>query len=209
MNKKEKTFDKKLLELEKPNPSYKEKYEKEKKKMLEKKISISGRICLGILLIIGVLFIAYFSTTLIGTLPQIPPDNMMRITYPFVILGFILSVIWIILLIYLIISGKSGSRVNLSLVAGIGLAISYILTIVFTFISEFPILRLEPQDWRVKLQEQLAVAMFFMFVFVGLYLILRTLFRLEFKTHEKLLEIELQLASISEKIEVKSENKKV
>ena len=207
MNKQNKTFGEKLIEIEKPKPSYKEKYEIEKKKMFEKKISVSGKICLGILFITGIIFIAYFLITLVGTLPNIPPNNIIRITYPFVILGLFLSVVWVILLVYLIISGKSGSRINLSLVAGFGLAVSFILTIVFTFISEISILRMEPQDWRVKLQEQLAVTIFFMLVFVALYLILKILYRLEFKMHEKLLEIELHLAELAEKIEVKYEKK--
>ena len=37
MNKQNKTFGEKLIEIEKPKPSYKEKYEIEKKKMFEKK----------------------------------------------------------------------------------------------------------------------------------------------------------------------------
>ena len=37
MNKFDKTFDEKLIEMEKPNPTYREKYEKEMKNMLEKK----------------------------------------------------------------------------------------------------------------------------------------------------------------------------
>ena len=201
MNEMNKTFDEKLLGQEKINPSLKERHEKEKKKMLEKNISISEKVCLGVLLFIGIFFNVYFFTTLFKTLPMIPPDNMIRITYPFVILGLLLSIAWVILLVYLIISGNSNSRINLSLIIGIGLAIGFILTVVFTFISEFSILSIEPQDWRVKLQEQLAIAMFFMFVFLGLYLILRKLYMLEFKTQEKLLEIELHLAELSEKLE--------
>ena len=142
MNEMNKTFDEKLLGQEKINPSLKERHEKEKKKMLEKNISISEKefigldeqvisekVCLGVLLFIGIFFNVYFFTTLFKTLPMIPPDNMIRITYPFVILGLLLSIAWVILLVYLIISGNSNSRINLSLIIGIGLAIGFILTV--------------------------------------------------------------------------------
>ena len=58
-----------------------------------------------------------------------------------------------------------------------------------------------PQDWRVKLNEQLAAVVFFMLVFIGLYLIIRVLCRLEFKTHEKLSEIEYRILELAEKME--------
>jgi hypothetical protein len=171
--------------------------------MVEKKLSVFGRVCFGLLLTIGVLFIIGCLDMLIGVLPKLDPNHFIRITYPFVILGLILSVAWVILLGYLVISGKYGLRINLSLITGIGLAISFILTIVFTLFQEYALLLANPQDWRVKINEQFAIVIFFMLVFIGLYLIIRMLYRLEFKTHEKLLEIEYRLADLAEKIESK------
>lgn len=207
MNKFDKTFDEKLLEMEKPNPSYKEKYEKEKKKMLERKISLSGRIGITIFFAYGILSIRTFVRLLDWALPSEGISN--TVTYGFVISGLIMAITFTILTGYLVIRVKFHSIIRPSLVIGFGASMSLFLIVSWTFFTQLPLLQINPQDWRVKLQEQLAVAMFFMFVFIGLYLILRTLFRLEFKTHEKLLEIELQLASISEKIEIKSENKQV
>lgn len=102
---------------------------------------------------------------------------------------------------YLVISGKYGLRINLSHITGIGLAISFILTIVFTLVQEYALVRANPQDWRVKLDEQFAVTIFFMLIFVGLFLILRVLYRLEFKIREKLLEIEYRILDLAEKME--------
>lgn len=102
---------------------------------------------------------------------------------------------------YLAISDKYGLRINLSHITGIGLAISFILTIVFTLVQEYALVRANPQDWRVKLDEQFAVTIFFMLIFVGLFLILRVLYRLEFKTREKLLEIEYRILELAEKME--------
>lgn len=187
--------------MEKPDAAKWKKYEKEVQAMVEKKLSVFGRVFFGLLLPIGILFIIFFMNMLLSVLPGTNPNNFIRITYPFVVLGLILSVAWVILLGYLVISGKYGLRINLSLIAGMGLAISFLLTIVFTFVQEYDLVRANPQDWRVKLNEQLAVVIFFMLVFIGLYLIIRTLYRLEFKTREKLLEIELGLAELKEQIE--------
>lgn len=201
MSRSNKTFRDKLLDMEKPDAAKWKKYEKEVQAMVEKKLSVFGRVFFGLLLPIGILFIIFFMNMLLSVLPGTNPNNFIRITYPFVVLGLILSVAWVILLGYLVISGKYGLRINLSLIAGMGLAISFLLTIVFTFVQEYDLVRANPQDWRVKLNEQLAVVIFFMLVFIGLYLIIRTLYRLEFKTREKLLEIELGLAELKEQIE--------
>lgn len=187
--------------MEKSDAAQRKKYEKEVEAMIEKNLSVFGRVCCGLLLPIDILFIVYFMSMFLSVLPGIGPNNFIRITYPFVILGFFLSVAWVVLLGYLVISGKYGLRINLSLITGIGLAISFLLTIVFTFVQEYDLVRANPQDWRVKLNEQFAVVIFFMLVFIGLYLIIRVLYRLEFKTREKLLEIELRLIELHEKIE--------
>ena len=55
MNKPDKTFREKLLELNKPNESYKDKYEKEIWKMLEKKLNYFWRAGFAILSIMGLL----------------------------------------------------------------------------------------------------------------------------------------------------------
>ncbi len=81
---------------------------------------------------------------------------------------------------------------------------SFLLVVAYTFFMQITLLQINPQDWRIKLQEQLGAAAFFMFVFAGFYLIIRVLYRLESKTHEKLLEIEYLLVDLSEKIENKT-----
>jgi len=201
MNKPNEALRDRLLNIEKLNDTPRKIYEKEVQAMIRKELSAFGRVCFGLLLLIGILFIMFFVGMLLSVLPGTNPNNFVRITYPFVILGLILSGAWVILLGYLVISGKCGLRINLSLITGIGLAISFLVTIIFTLIQEYGLVRANPQDWRVKMNEQLAVAIFFMLVFIGLYLIIRALYRLEFKTQEKLLEIELRLGELGEKIE--------
>lgn len=199
MNKTNEKFRDKLLALEKTNPTYKEKYETEIKKMLEKKISISGRVGVVILAAYGILSICAYVDLLSWALPSEGISN--TVTYGFVLSGFVLAITFTLLTVYLVIFGKFGSRIKPSLIIGLGAAMSFFLVVAWTFFTEITLLQINPQDWRVKLQEQLAVAMFFIFVFIGLYLILRVLYRLEFKTREKLLEIELRIADLAEKME--------
>ena len=55
MNEFDKTFDEKLIEMEKLNPDYRGNYEKEIKNMLEKKLNHFWRVGFAILSILGLL----------------------------------------------------------------------------------------------------------------------------------------------------------
>ncbi len=201
MNKSNKTFRNELLDMEKPNVNYKEKYEKEIHKMVEKKLGVFGRVGIGLLAATGVLVILAFVDLLQWAVPTEGISN--TVTYGFILSGLVLAVVFTILTVYLVIFGRFGLRIKPSLIVGVGAAMFFFLIVARTFFTELILLQINPQDWRVKLQEQLAVAIFFMLVFVGLYLILRILYRLEFRTREKLLEIEYRLVELTEKIESK------
>ena len=167
--------------------------------MLEKKVSTHVRIGIVILAAYGILSICTYVDLLSWALPYEGMSN--TVTYGFVLSGFILAITFTLLTVYLVIFGKFGSIIKPSLIIGLGAAMSFFLVVAWTFFTEITLLEINPQDWRVKLQEQLAVVIFFMLVFIGLYLILRALYKLEFKTHEKLLEVELRIADIAEKME--------
>ena len=201
MNKSNKTFRNELLDMEKPNVNYKEKYEKEIHKMVEKKLGVFGRVGIGLLAATGVLVILAFVDLLKWAVPTEGISN--TVTYGFILSGLVLAVVFTILTVYLVLFGRFGLRIKPSLIVGVGAAMIFFLIVARTFFTELSLLQINPQDWRVKLQEQLAAAIFFMLVFVGLYLILRVLYRLEFKTREKLLEIEYRLVELTEKIESK------
>jgi membrane protease YdiL (CAAX protease family) len=202
MNESRKTFRDELLSMEKPNDAYKKKYEKEIQAMSEKKLSTFGRIGVGLLVAFGLLVIFVFADMLQWALPSEGISN--TVTYGFVLSGLSLAIVFTLLAGYLVICGRFGLIIKPSLVVGIGTVMSFLLVVAYTFFMEITLLQINPQDWRVKLQEQLAAAAFFMFVFAGLYLIIRVLYRLESKTHEKLLEIEYRLIDLSEKIENKT-----
>ncbi len=202
MNDSRKIFRDELLSMEKPNDAYKKKYEKEIQAMSEKKLSTFGRIGVGLLVAFGLLVIFVFVDLLQWALPSEGISN--TVTYGFVLSGLFLAIVFTLLTGYLVICGRFGLIIKPSFVVGIGMVMSFLLVATYTFFMELPLLQANPQDWRVKLQEQLGAAAFFMFVFAGLYLIIRVLYRLEFKTHEKLLEIEYRLIDLSEKIENKT-----
>jgi len=85
-------------------------------------------------------------------------------------------------------------------VAGTGGLMMFCYVVVRTLLLEYELIRWVPNDWRAKLYEQLALAIFFMLVLMGLYLILRVVCRMEFRTQEKLLGIEYRLAELAEKV---------
>ncbi len=202
MNESRKTFRDELLSMEKPNDAYKKKYEKEIQAMSEKKLSTFGRIGVGLLAAYGLLVIFAYTDLLRWALPSEGISN--TVTYGSVLSGLSLAIVFTLLAGYLVICGRFGLIIKPSLVVGIGTVMSFLLVVAYTFFMEITLLQINPQDWRLKLQEQLAAAAFFMFVFAGLYLIIRVLYRLESKTHEKLLEIEYRLIDLSEKIENKT-----
>ena len=199
MNGPEETFRDELLSMEKPNDAYKKRYEKEIQAMSEKKLSAFGRIGVGLLVAFGLLVIFVFVDLFQWALPAEGISN--TVTYGFVLSGLFLAIVFTLLTGYLVICGRFGLIIKPSLVVGIGTVMSFLLVVAYTFFMEITLLQINPQDWRVRLQEQLAAAAFFMFVFAGLYLIIRVLYRLESRTHEKLLEIEHRILELSEKLD--------
>ena len=119
----------------------------------------------------------------------------------FWLLGFVPALVWTGLTLYLAVRGRFHAWVSPFLVAGAGAATMFVYVVLRTFreemILEMPV---NVDDWRIRLSEQLALAAFFVLILVGLYLILRVAYRMEFRTQEKLLEIEYRLAELAEKV---------
>ena len=202
MNESRKIFRDELLSMEKPNDTYKRQYEREIQAMSEKQLSTFGRIGVGLLVAYGLLVIFVYADLLRWALPSEGISNI--VTYGFVLSGLFLAIVFTLLTGYIVVRGRFGLIIKPSFVVGIGTVMSFLLVVAYTFFMEITLLQINPQDWRIKLQEQLGAAVFFMFVFAGLYQIIRVLYRLESKTHEKLLEIEYRLVDLSEKIENKT-----
>jgi len=195
----DKTLRERLLDMETPNATQKESLEKQVRAILEGRLSVATRLGLGLLAGIGILFVLDF-VHVRGWLPS-SQDMSRNVTGSFWLLGFISALAWTALTAYSAIRGRLGSRVRASLIAGLGAAMIFVYLIIRTFGIQFALLRADPERYRVNWDEQFTIAVFFLLVFAGLYLILRVVYRMESKTQEKLLEIEYRLADLAEKIE--------
>ena len=194
MDKKDKTFDEKLLELEKPNPSYKEKYEKEKKKMFEKKLTLFGRLLYALLGFISFLFGLFYIKMGILIMRQMSTSSWTTL--------FTLGVIC------LVFSGLA----TLIVVKGTIKLKSYPMAIACMLFAFVIIMLAGVMGRGIKQTDPLSTiqTVIYGIVFLlvtSLLIILNRIQQSEYHTREKLLQIELHMASISEKIEAKSPDK--
>ncbi len=190
MNKFDKTFDEKLLGMEKTNPSLKERYEKEKKKMLEKKLTGWTKVSQFVSLIMGLGFAVIF-----GTLAVIVPKEFPLWGRSIFALGALFGLVLIIVQVSILKKGKLDLKKDEIVGAGFGWAfIVIVATIVLVFSGKLP-------DRVIAVQ--MLVNLIFFEIAAAAGLIKAFIQRSELNTREKLLEIELCLAELSEKLECK------
>ena len=84
---------------------------------------------------------------------------------------------------------------------------TFFFIVIHTFFNVFALMTVKPTDWaldwRVRLIEWLAIAVLFFVTLISLVLILRVVYRLEYKTQEKLLEVQYQLTELRETLTTK------
>ena len=202
MNEFDKTFDEKLIEMEKLNPDYRGNYEKEIKNMLEKKLNHFWRVGFAILSILGLLAaIPFFEmiTKRFGT----SLGEFIRIV---AFLGCILTMTWVVTTGWIAIKGKLNLRKYPARIAAIGIAMGFFFISYFLFVFVFPIALNEPMDYRSIIGIYLALIGFFFVVIIALSVIISVLYGFGYRTREKLLEIELHLAELSERLESKNKS---
>ena len=197
-NQSNKTFSEKLLEMEKPNTTYKEQFEIQLQTALEKRLNYPCRIGLAILGVVGLL-IAILCGQMVFSRISRELALFVRIVY---LSGMVLTIAWAILMGWVAVRGKLNLRIQLSRIVTIGIALGFFFMLDFTGRFVLPLARDENKSIFGTL---LVLIGFFFIVTVGLCLILRILYRTEFKTREKLLEIEYRIAELAEKIEDKSD----
>jgi len=205
MSRSEKTLRERLLDMETPEVNQKEACERQVQALWERRLSVPTRVGLGLLAILGVLLVRDFLWLWRWALP--PDGEMSRsVTGTVWFIGFAFAIVFTALSGYAAVWGRLGSRIRPSLIAGTGVAMAFVYMVVRVFGMEYPLLRYDPHDGRILLVGQLGAAVFFLLVFAGLHLILRVVYRMEFKTQEKLLRLEYRLADLAEKIEKRQVN---
>jgi hypothetical protein len=190
MHELDKTLRERLLSMEQNAGTLKGRDAPQIRAILERRLSIPVRIGLGLLAGIGVWITLYYVELLQHHVAGL-------LLWP----SLVFSLGWTATTAHLAVRGKLGTRISPSHVMGLGAGMVFTLTFVWTFLTEHDLLQANPLDWRLRLGEQAAAAILFGIVFVGLFLILRIAYRMEFKTQEKFLELELRLADLAEKID--------
>lgn len=204
MDKSDETFRDKLLEIEKPNVNYKEKYEKEIQAMLEKKLTSLGRAGFAVLAIVGLLAAIQFGGPAFSKLPANEVGFFIRaVTVP----GLVLALAWAALMGWVAVKGTFNLRTQAPAIAGICLLLGFFFIAEMMFMFVVPVTFENPIDWRSIFGTQLALMAFFFLITIALCVILSILYRTEFRTREKLLEIEYHLAELAEKIQGKPQKK--
>ena len=188
MNKSNKTFRDKLLEIEKPNPALKEKYEREVQAMVEKKITGVTKLAHICSLVMGLGFLALF-----GTVAIMAPKEFPLWGRSIFALGAIFGFIIIAFEAWLLKRGTIDLKKDEVAMAGLGWGFVVIVTtIVLVFSGKLP-------DPLIGIR--MVVYLLFFEIAAGFMLNKAFMQRSELNTREKLLEIEHRLAEISEKIE--------
>jgi len=196
MNQSNKTFSEKLLEMEKPNTTYKEQFERQVQAVFEKRLNYAWRVGLLLLSVAGLLIAIPCGEMAFSRMSN-ELALFVRAVY---ISGMVLAIAWAILMGWVAVRGKLNLRIQLSRIVTIGIALGFFFMLDFTGRFVLPLARDENKSIFGTL---LVLIGFFFIVTVGLCLILRILYRTEFKTREKLLEIEYRLAELAEKLEAK------
>jgi Na+/proline symporter len=191
MNMHNNSFTDRLLAMEKTSPIYKEQYERKVKAMLEKKLSRIQRVGFALLAVIGIC-----ATILFCNMVQKKQEDIWRL---FTVPPLVLAIIWTLLTGWITVTGKLKLRSQRLGIIIIALAMCFFTVVAFMLIWIIPLSRRDISDLPV-LGTQLTLVGFFLVNTIGLCVVLAGLNRLDFRSREKLLEIECRLVDLTEKI---------
>ncbi|NIP22491.1 MAG: hypothetical protein GWN67_01150 [Phycisphaerae bacterium] len=185
------SFTERLLAMEKTSPIYKEKYERKVKAMLEKKLSKIQRFGFALLAVIGICATIWFCNMV-----QKKQEDIWRL---FTVPPLVLAFIWTLLTGWITVTGKLKLRSQRLGIIIIALALCFFTVVAFMLIWIIPLSRRDISDLPI-LGTQLTLVGFFLVNTIGLCVVLAGLNRLDFRSREKLLEIECRLIDLTEKI---------
>ncbi len=186
MNESQKTFRDRLLDVEKANTPYKEKYEKEIKEMFEQKLTGLqkwGQV-LGLAMGLGFFF-------LFGTLAIIVPKEFPLWGRVIWIIGAVFGLVFAALSVCILKKGTVNLKTDELSSAWLGwgfIVIITSITLVYSGRLPEPITGVRMIVWMLVFE-----------VSAGIFLLKAIIQRSEVNTREKLLEIEYRLAELAEK----------
>jgi hypothetical protein len=200
MNEKDKTMRDRLLDVEKPNIANREEYQKRMQAIVSKKLSLLERLGFAALAIVGLLAALPFAELSFSKVGPGMEFVVRIVTIP----GLVLALTWAVVTGWIAARGLFNLRTLPPRIAGIGIALGFFGVVLYLFVFIVPITMHDPTDARSIFGIQLSLIAFFFLIIVGLCVVLRILYRIQFQTREKLLEIEYRIAELAEKFEGKS-----
>ncbi|MHC4691636.1 MAG: hypothetical protein ACYS67_02760 [Planctomycetota bacterium] len=159
--------------------------------MLEKKLSRIQRVGFALLAVIGIC-----ATILFCNMVQKKQEDIWRL---FTVPPLVLAFIWTLLTGWITVTGKLKLRSQRLGIIIIALALCFFTVVAFMLIWIIPLSRRDISDLPI-LGTQLTLVGFFLVNTIGLCVVLAGLNRLDFRSREKLLEIECRLIDLTEKI---------
>lgn len=183
------SFRERLLESEKMTPALRERYEREVQMLLEKKLTAPRRWGIIALIIVMLAQTAFFGYAIIAFtgLPVLG-----RIGFG---VGVLFALSFAVLLLSILRRGSVNVKTHPSVIVGITWVFLVIMITLFMLIAG----RITDPAWGMSMVLNGLVFLTFGVVF----LLQNQINQAQLKTHEKLLEIELRIAEIAEKLDTK------
>jgi hypothetical protein len=200
MNRTDKTMSERLVDAEKTNTTHREEYQKLMQAIVSRKLSFLERLGFAALAIVGLLTALPFAELSLSKIGSGMGFIVRIVTIP----GLVLALTWAVVTGWIAARGLFNLRTLPPRIAGIGIALGFFGIVLFMFVFIVPITMQDPTDARSIFGIQLSLIAFFFLVVMGLCVVLRLLYRIQFQTREKLLEIEYRIAELAEKVESKS-----
>ena len=193
MNDIRKRFGEQLLEAEQVTPSLKERYDMQMQAMFEKPVRGARKLAWIGSTAMGIGFLILFGTMAILVPPEFPVLG--RIGFA---LGALFGLIWAIFGVRILQKGVIDLRFHPRAAAGMGWAFTVILVILAMLLAG------RHPDSIVGVQ-MILIGLVFL-VMAAVFMIFARIEQSELRTREKLLEIELRLAELSEAKEAERES---
>jgi hypothetical protein len=196
MNEFDKTLRERLLNMETLDATQKGMYREQVRAMLDAKLTVAKRIGFGLLALVGVLTAIGFGQPVFISGGDWEAVFLYRM---FMVFTFLVCVAWTALTGWAAVTGVV-RRTHRPWIVGTTLAMGFFYLVSLVFIFVVPI---SHEESRAMLGTQLALMGFFLLNTIGLCVILGVLYRGQFRSQEKLLEIEYHLADLAEKLGAK------
>lgn len=193
MNELNKTLRERLLDMDTPNSVQGGMPREQMRAMLDARLGIVRRIGFGLLAFIGLWTAFGFGEPVFS-----PHSNWEEvfIYQLFMVVAFLVCVAWTALTGWAAIWGVVRRSHRPWIVATtLGMGFFYMVLLMFVFVVP-----ISHEESRVMLGTQLGLMGFFLLNTIGLCTILGVLYRGQFRSQEKLLEIEYRLADLAEKL---------